>query len=89
METQTRIIMTDVLCRYGKYTKFNIKENGNIVAAVDRKGGKYVVWAGWPFLDEIGSRTRKDSALNLAKDSILKFIPDAEFKLNVIQERIR
>lgn len=89
MEAKTRIIMTDVLCRQGKYTKFNIKGNGKMVAAVDRKDGKYIVHVGWPFLDEIGSRTKKDSALNLAKDGILKFIPDAEFKLNVIQERIR
>ena len=88
METKTRIIMTDVLGRYVKYTKFNIKENGKMVAAVDRKDGKYVVWAGWPFLNEIGSRTKKDSAFKLAQDSVLRFIPDAEFKLNVIQERI-
>ena len=81
--------MTDVFGHYGKYTKFSIKENGNVVAAVDRRDGKYVVYAGWPFLDEIGSRTKKDSAFRLAQDSVLRFIPDAEFKFNVIQERYR
>ena len=85
----TRIIMTDVLCRQGKYTKFTVKESGNLVAVVDRKGGKYVVFAGWPFFEEVGTRTKKDSAFRLAKESILERIPDAEFKFNAVRERIR
>jgi hypothetical protein len=88
MET-TRIILTDVLCRQGKRTKFTLKESGKMVAVVNRKEGKYVVFAGWPFFEEVGTRTSKDSALRLAKESVLKFIPDAEFKLSVVQERIR
>lgn len=86
---KTRIIMTEVLCSQGKYTKFTLKESGGMVAVVDRKEGKYVVFAGWPFIEEVGIRTSKGSAFRLAKESVLKFIPDAEFKLSVVQERIR
>lgn len=85
----TRIIITEVLCRQGKYTKFTVKESGNLVAVVDRKDGKYVVFVGWPFFEEVGSRTSKDSAFRLARESVLKFIPDAEFKFNVVRERVR
>lgn len=80
----TRIIMTEVICPEGRYTKFNLKDGGGFIGAVDRKDGKYWVYAGWPFFDEVGTRTRKASAIELAKAAIRRFIPDAEFKKNVI-----
>lgn len=86
---KTRIIMTEVLCSQGKYTRFSLKDTGYSIAFVDRKGGRYEIYAGYPFIDKVGTRTNKDSALRLAKESILEFIPDAEFKFNVVRERVR
>ena len=87
---KTRVVLTDVLHRDGKYTRFTVKDSGKSIAYVRRnRDGKYEVWAGWPFLDEIGSRTRKDAAINLAKESVLNLYPNAEFKLNAVSERVR
>ena len=82
-----RIIMTEVKSPYGKYTKFTIKGDGKIIAEVDRRDGKYVIFSA--VANEIGSRTNKDSAIKFAQDYILGFIPNAEFKWNVITERIK
>jgi len=85
------VILTEVKCSDGsRHTRFTVKDDNKPVAYVRRNGeGKYEVWAGWPFLDEIGSRTKKDAAIELAKKSVLKMCPNAEFKLNVITERVR
>ena len=86
---RTRILITEVLCQQGKYTKFTIKDTGRTIAVVDRKEGRYVVYVGWPFFDEVATRTKKNAAFRIAIGSILEIIPDAEFKLNVVRERIR
>lgn len=83
---KTRIIMTEVTCPQGKYTLFTVKENAKRVAVVDRRDGVYTVYAGWPFFDELGSRTKKDAAIKLAQRKVLEFIPDAEFKWNVMRQ---
>ena len=83
----TRIIMTEVFSPNGKYTRFTIKGDRKILAEVDRRDGKYLIFAG--VSGEIGSRTNKDSAIKFAQDHIRGFIPDAEFKWNVVSERIR
>ncbi len=85
------IIITDVAFRDGrKHARFSVKDDGKSIAYVKRnRDGKYEVWAGWPFLDEIGSRARKDAAIDLAKKSVLNIYPNAEFKLNAVSERVR
>ena len=84
---KTRIIMTEVTSPYGKYTKFTIKGDRKIIAEVDRRDGKYLIFAG--VAGEIGSRTNKTAALKLAQEHIRGFIPDAEFKFNAMSERVR
>lgn len=80
METKTRIIMTEVKDdRLGKYIRFNVKGQGKLLAEVDRRDKKYIIFNGY---SEIGSRTQKDAAIQVAKNYILGFIPDAEFKWN-------
>lgn len=82
----TTIIMTDVTCPYGKYTKFTERgRDRKILAEVDRRDGRYVVFGN---RSELGSRTNKDAALRFAKDYIKGFLPDAVFKWNVMSERI-
>lgn len=83
----TTIIMTEVKdSLYGNYTKFTVKGDGKIIAEVDRKEGKYVVFGN---NQQIGVRSGKWSAIKFAQDYILGFIPDAEFKWNVMTEKIK
>lgn len=88
MET-TRIIMTEVISPICKYTKFTVKGSGRLVASVDRRDGKYYIYAGEVITNLQGTRTSKDSAIRFAQKCVLDFIEDAEFKWNVMTERIR
>ena len=84
------VILTDVKSPYGFYTKFTIKGTGELIAEVDRRDGKYVLFGGPKNrFSEILRRSSKQSAIQLAKDYIRGFIPDAIFKMNVMTERIR
>lgn len=82
----TRIIMTEVFSPYGKYVKFTKKGEREIIAEIDRKDGKYVIFGS---KQQLAARSSKDSAIKYAQDYILGFIPDAEFKWNVMCERIK
>ena len=88
MET-TRIIMTEVYSPICKYTKFTIKSSGKLVGSVDRRDGKYYIYTGEVIANLQGSRTNKNAAIEYAKQCILCFIEDAEFKWNVVSEHIR
>ena len=83
----TTIIMTEVKdSRFGNYVKFNVKGEGRLLAEVDRRDKRYVIFSTY---NEIGTRTQKDAAIKFAQDYIRGFIPDAEFKWNVMVQRIR
>lgn len=84
---ETIIIMTEVTdSRFGKYVRFNVKGQGKLLAEVDRRDKKYVIFNGY---SEIGTRTQKDAAIKFAQDYIRGFIPDAKFKWSVMSERIK
>ena len=87
----TRIIMTEVKSPNGRYVAFQVKGTGEYIAEVDRRGDKYVVLIAskgvyWELVAEAWQKSR---AINLAQQEILKKNPDAEFKWNVMSERIR
>lgn len=84
---ETIIIMTEVNdSRFGKYIRFNIKGTGKLVAEVDRRDKKYLIFNGY---NQIGTRTQKDAAIKFAQDYVRGFIPDAQFKWNVMTEVIK
>ena len=81
------IIMTEVKdSLYGKYVKFTIKGDRKVLAEVDRRDGKYAIFGGY---HEPATRSSKGSAIKYAQGYIRGFIPDAEFKWNVITEKIK
>ena len=84
----TRIIMTEVKSPLGKYTKFTTKYGNRLVASVDRRDGKYYIYAGQYITELQGTRTSKASAIRFAQECVRSFIEDAEFKMNVVCERI-
>lgn len=88
---KTRIIMTEVKSPNGRYVAFQVKGTGEYVAEVDRRGDKYAVLIASEgvFWDLVVEAWQKSRAINLAQQEILKKIPDAEFKWNVMTERIR
>lgn len=86
---RTLVIMTEVNSPICKYTKFTVKGSGRLIASVDRRDGKYYIYAGWHITNLQGTRTRKESAINFAQKCILSFIEDAEFKWNVLTETIK
>lgn len=88
---KTRIIMTEVKSPNGRYVAFQVKDTGEYVAEVDRRGDKYVVLIASEgvFWDLVAEAWQKSRAINLAQQEILKRIPNAEFKWNVMSERIR
>ena len=86
---ETRIIMTEVTSPHGRYTKFTVKGTGKFLAEVDRRDGKYIVFAGAGVFHEVFSHRSKPVAFKYVQDWIRTFIPDAEFKYNVMTERIR
>jgi len=82
--------MTQVISEdRGHYTKFTEKGTGRLLGSVDRKDGKYHAFIGRVFPTLIGTRSSKDAAIAQAQKRIREMIPDAEFKWNVMQERIR
>lgn len=85
----TRIIMTEVTSPLCKYTKFNIKGTGRLVASVDRRDGRYIIFGGYTSFSELARRTKKASAIQFAQEYIRGFLPDAEFKWNVMREKYR
>ena len=90
---ETTVIMTEVRSPLGKYTKFETKGTRRLIGSVDytwiNGSKKYAVFTGWSYLSFNGTRTSKDTAIEFAKKCILSFIEDAEFKWNVMTERIR
>ncbi len=86
----TTIIMTTVINdKLGRYTRFSEKGANRLLGSVDRKDGKYHAFIGRVFPTLIGTRSSKDAAIALAQKRIREMIPDAEFKWNVMQERIK
>lgn len=85
---KTRIIMTEVKGYAGRYVDFRIKDTGEHIAEVDRRGDKYVVLIATEgvFWDLVSEAWQKSRAINLAQKEIFKSIPDAEFKWNVTRE---
>lgn len=84
-----RIIMTE--CKSssgGHYVEFKEKDTGLRVGEVDRVEGKYVIFFGIPYLmEEIGRRTKKDSAIKFLQENIrAKFTAPVEFKWNVMRQ---
>lgn len=69
---ETVIIMTDRISTFGsKYVDFMEEETGTRVGEVDRVEGKYIIFcgpSGW--LSEIGTRTKKASAIKYLQDAI-------------------
>lgn len=78
--------MTEVISPICKYTKFTVKRSGRLVASVDRRDGKYYIYAGEVITNLQGTRTSKDSAIRFAQKCVLDFIEDAEFKWNVMRQ---
>lgn len=85
----TEILMTNVKSPYGKYVDFKIVPGFERVAEVDRRDGKYVVFGGKGVFTEVARHSKKDMAIEFAKEYIRGFIPDAVFKWNVMQEKIK
>lgn len=85
----TTIIITEYYGRNGKYWLFKIKGTGRKMAEVDRFEKGYKVYSGeWP--SEVGHRTKKDSALEFAKQCVREQIEgEVEFKWNVMREIYR
>jgi len=84
---ETIIIMTEVVTPAGRYTKFNVKDGGKLVATVDRVDGRYVIFA-WNMhlFQEVATRIRKPSAIKVAQDCVRNVIPDAKFRHNIVRE---
>lgn len=87
-----RIIMTECRSTFGSYyVDFKEKATGVRVGEVDRIAGKYVIFSGpsgW--LSEIGTRTKKASAIKFLQSEIRKGYPDGvEFKWNVMCQKVR
>lgn len=89
----TTIIITEVTNPYGKYWEFRDKESGQVLAEVDKKskrefdGPLYFIYTpSGGFLYEIDRRSKKDSAIEFAKQSIREQFSgvDIKFKMNVI-----
>ena len=90
MENKTRIIMTEVKSPHGRYVDFMVKGTGEHVAEVDRRNGKYAVFSiRGGIMDWVAEEWQKSRAINRAQKEILGFIPNAEFKWNVMTKRIR
>ena len=86
MET---VIITEVTNPYGKYWLFRDKQSGRKYAEVDRFEGGYKIYSG-EWFTEVGRRTRKDSALEFAKQCVREQIEgEVEFKWNVMREIYR
>ena len=83
---ETIIIMTEVFSPYGKYVKFTKKGEREIIAEINRKEGKYVIFGN---RHQLATRSGKDSAIKFAQDYIKGFMPEAVFKWNVMVERIK
>lgn len=85
---KTRIIMTEVRSSSGRYVAFQVKGTGKYLAEVDRRGDKYAVLiaAEGVFWELVAEAWQKSRAINMAQKEILKTIPDAEFKWNVMTE---
>lgn len=83
------VIITECKNPYGKYWEFKDKASGQLLAEVDRKDGKYVVFGGKGVFTEVACHSKKDMALELAKEHIRIFIGDAVFKWNVMRKIIK
>lgn len=89
---ETIIIMTEVTSPYGKYTKFTIKGDRKIIAEVDRATKARHGYSGYILYgnqSEIARHSNKNLVIEMAKEYILGFIPEAKFKFNVVSERVR
>ena len=89
----TTIIITECKNQYGKYWEFRDKESGQVLAEVDKKSAKefsgplyfvYTVRGG--FLYETSRHSKKDMAIEFAKQAIRDQFGDTEFKLNVVKK---
>lgn len=74
---ETIIIVTEIKNPYGKYWEFKDKESGQVLAEVDKKskrefdGPLYFVYTPrGGFLYESARRSKKDSAMEFAKQAI-------------------
>lgn len=84
-----RIIMTECKSTFGSsYVDFKEKHTGLRVGEVDRVSGRYVIFAGLSgWLSEIGTRTKKVSAIEFLQDHIRStFTAPVEFKWNVMRQ---
>ena len=75
----------------GRYVEFKEKYGGRRVGEVDRVDGKYVIFFGTSgYFHEIGTRTKKASAIKYLQDALRPTYPGGvEFKWNVISVRER
>ena len=92
------IIITECTNPYGKYWEFREKETRQLLAEVDKKskrefdGPLYFVYTPrGGFLYETARRSKKDSAIELAKQSIREQFSgvDIKFKINVMQYKYK
>lgn len=92
------IIITECSNPYGKYWEFKEKESGQVLAEVDKKSAKeftgplYFVYTprGGMFC-ETARRSKKDSAIEFAKQSIREQFAgvDIKFKMNVMVRKYK
>ena len=90
---ETIVIITECTNPYGKYWEFRDKWSGQVLAEVDKKskrefdGPLYFVYTPrGGFLYESARRSKKDSAMEFAKQSIREQFAgvDIKFKMNVM-----
>lgn len=92
------VIITECTNPYGKYWEFKDKESGQVLAEVDKKrkrefdGPLYFVYTPrGGFLYESARRSKKDSAMEFAKQSIREQFAgvDIKFKMNVMVRKYK
>ena len=94
----TTIIITECKNPYGKYWEFKDKESGKVLAEVDKKSKRefdgplyFVYTTSEGFLYETARRSKKDSAIEFAKQFIREQFAgvDIQFKINVMQYKYK
>lgn len=95
---EATIIITECKNPYGKYWRFNDKQSGQVLAVVDKKskrefdGPLYFIYTpSGGFLCATARRSKKDSAIEFAKQSIRDQFSgvDIKFKKNVMVEHYK
>lgn len=95
---EATILITECTNPYGKYWRFNDKQSGQVLAEVDKKskrefdGPLYFIYTPrGGFLCEIARRSKKDSAIEFAKQSIREQFAgvDIKFKMNVMVRKYK